>query len=547
VRKTGTRAVLAASLRNRDLRRVSFAFMGCAAAEQAVWIAVLVYAYARGGAPAASLAAVVQLIPTTLFAPFAARFADQGAPGRVLTAGYLAQAATMGATAVALLAGAPPAVVYLFAGAAASAVTITRPAQAAVVPGLVRGLDELTSANVLLGWIESMGLLVAPAVAGAIMAVSQPGTVFVVMAAVALVSAALVAPIAGPKPEPAAAMQDADAPSALAELAEGLRVIAGHPSARALVAILTLQFVLIGALDVLFVVLAIDVLDLGGSGAGYLNAAFGAGGVIGIVLTVRLIGRAPLAPSVVGATLAWSASLLVLGVWPTVVGAFVLLAAAGTARIVQDVAARTLLQRTAPAGVLARVFGVLETLNAIGLAVGSMLVPLLVALLGPAAAAAGLAALAPLVLLAVVRRLKAVDADADVPLVEIALLRSHALFAALSAPVVEGVARELTPVALTPGDVILREGQPGERYYVIADGRLDVTQRGKTINTVGRGEGVGEISLLKGVPCTATVTAETDVQLHAIEAQTFIDVVTGHATADGNAQRVMRERLARGS
>jgi hypothetical protein len=210
---------------------------------------------------------------------------------------------------------------------------------------------------------------------------------------------------------------------------------------------------------------------------------------------------------------------------------------------VLDVAARTLLQRSAPTEVLARVFGVLETLDAAGLAIGSVLVSLLVALLGPGAAVAGLATLLPLALLVAGRGLRALDARADVPLVEIALLRSHQLFAALRAPALEELARELTAVSLRAGDCLIREGQEGERYYVVADGRLEVTRAAVAIARVGRGDGVGEISLLARVPCTATVTALTASHLYAIEPQPFIDAVTGHAVSAGVARRLVRERL----
>jgi hypothetical protein len=311
------------------------------------------------------------------------------------------------------------------------------------------------------------------------------------------------------------------------------------------VAVLATQFLIIGALDVLFVVLAVEVFDLGGSGAGYLNAAFGAGGVLGIAATVGLVGRSRLAPPLVAAACAWSLALLALGLWSSVLGAFVLFAVAGTARGLLDVAARTLLQRTAPSEVLARVFGLLETLDSIGLALGSLLAPALVALFGPHAAMSALAVVLPAVLLLAYRSLGAIDARADVPVVEVALLRSVPIFEPLPAPTLEGLARQLSAVELRAGERLIEEGSPGERYYVVVDGTLDVTRGSVPIATVERGDGVGEISLLVGMPCTATVTAATPTRLYAIDAEAFIEVVTQHPASAHVADGLVRERMLR--
>src|SRR3954453_15510232 len=313
--------VLGAVFRNRDLRRVELAFVGFNSAEWGVWIAMLVYAYEQGGATTAGIVAAVQLVPAGLAAPGASVLAARHPPVRVLVVGYVAQAAAMGATAIVLLATDLSYLAYALAACAATAVTITRPTQSALVPALARSPDELTATNGVSGWIESLSVLLAPALTGVILGFSGPGTVFAVMAIVALASALLVAGVNGPG-APAVA-EDA---KPLEEITAGFRVLKEEPGPRLLVGLLAAQFVAIGALDVLYVVLAIGVLDLGESGAGYLNAAFGAGGVLGLAATVLLIGGARLLGPLVVGVAAWCAALAILGVWPTTLGAFALLA-----------------------------------------------------------------------------------------------------------------------------------------------------------------------------------------------------------------------------
>jgi MFS family permease len=520
--------VIASVFANPSLRRVELAFVAFNAGEWGVWIAMLVYAYSRGGATTAGLVALAQLIPAALFAPVAATLGDRYRPGHVLALGYLAQGLALGATAVTLLVGGPALLAYALAAVAATAVTITRPAQAALLPALARTPDELTATNVVSGWTESVSVLGAPALAGVLLAWHGAGAVFAVMAALLLVGALLVAGVTGPEP-----VARAERPTG------AFRLLAQEPGVRLLVGVLGAQYLVIGALDVLFVVLAVSVLDLGGSGAGYLNAAFGAGGVAGIAATVALVGRARLVPPLALGIAAWSGAFVVLGIHSSTIAAFALLAVAGAGRTVLDVAGRTLLQRLAPADVLARTFGVLEGITMVGLAVGAVLAPLLVNTLGARAAVACTGAILPLVLVLSLARLRALDAQATAPVVEIGLLRATSLFAPLGVPALESVARSLTPVEVSAGTDVVLLGDAGDNYYVIADGRLSVSVGG----VLTRGDGFGEIALLAEVPRTATVTALTNARLYALAKDDFLAAVTGHPTARREADRLLQERL----
>jgi MFS family permease len=521
--------VFAAVFRNRELRRVELAFAFFNGAEWAVWIAMLVYAYEQGGAIEAGIVAFVQLVPAGLFAPVASRLADRYRPSRVLMLGYIGQAVAMGVTGALLLGGAPSPLVYGFAAVAATLVTLTRPTQAALLPGLARSPEELTASNVISGWIESASMLAAPAAAGVLLAVGSPGGVFVTMAALTLVGASAVLPVAGP---PAAA-QPADEPN------DDERV----RTPRLLLGLLGTQYILIGALDVLFVVLAIGVLDLGGSGAGYLNAAFGAGGTLGIAATVALVGRRHISlPLAVGA-LAFSLAFILIGIWPSVGGTFALLVLAGAGRSLLDVAGRTLLQRSVPAHFVSRMFGLLEGLSMAGLALGSVLVPVLVELGGPRAALITLGALLPLVGVVTGRRLLALDRDATIPIVEISLLRSLPIFVPLGVPTLEELARNLERVEVDAGDVVIRTGEAGDLFYAIAEGEFQVLVDGEPVAVLERGNGFGEIALLKDVPRVADVVALTPGRLYALRKEEFVGAVMGHPAAAAVGERLVRERM----
>jgi hypothetical protein len=271
-----------------------------------------------------------------------------------------------------------------------------------------------------------------------------------------------------------------------------------------------------------------------------LSAAFGAGAITGGALSTLFVARHRLAPVMIGSLIAAVAALTVLGAQVVLISALILLPVMGIGRTVLDVTGRMLLQRAAPQDALASVFAALEALALAGTAVGSLLVQLLIVVAGVRAALFGLACTLGLLLLATVGRLRHVDEIADAPVVAIRLLKSAAIFAPLPPFEIEGVARAGHIDHVPAGSTIIRTGESGDLYYVIAGGTVNVYIGGNFVRTMGRAEGFGEIALLVDAPRTATVIAATDVDVFGIDRVAFLRAVTGHDASRQAAWGVAR-------
>jgi MFS family permease len=528
---------------NSGLARVVSSWLLFVLAEYGVWIAMLVYAYAQGGATTAGVVAVAQLVPGIFVSPLLATLADRHSPIPVLVWGYAVQTAGMAVTAAALYAGGPALLAYSGAVLASTAVSVTRPAQAALTPALARSPDELTATNAVLGWLESVGIVLSGALTGVALGIGQVGLVFAAGAGCTVVAGLLLCRlrVAG-----IAAEDDAGAPAdgvgAWGEVREGLAVLRSRAQPRLLVAMTAAEYLVIGALDLLFVIVAVSVLHQGEAWAGYLNTAYGVGGVVAGVITIGLVGRRMSRPIVfAAAALGLALAATVLSRSPALTLA--LLAVAGLGRSVLDTATSTLLQRSVPPHQLGRIFGVVEALMSAGLALGSLYVPLLTRLGGPDVALLGTAAVVPLVVLLGARTIHTLDDEARVPIVEIALLRSMPHFRALPTPEMEGLAGALERRTVAGGEVIIRQGDPGDQFYAIADGRVAVWIDGDRVATRQRPDGLGEIALLKNVPRSATVIADGPVVLYALSGAQFLTVVTGHDPTRRRAAAAAAPRL----
>ena len=420
--------VVAAVARDAGLARIELAYFGFNMTEYATWIAILVYAYGLGGAATAGLVAMVQLIPAGLVAPFAAFAGDRFRRDRVLLAGYLVQAAALGATAAALSAGAPVFVTLFAATIAAMSFTITRPTQAALLPSITHTPEDLTAANAVSGLAENVGILVGPFLAGLLLGGWGTGAVFAAFAVVTIVSALLV--IRLPLVAVAAPVEQLGARDVLRESFGGFAVLRRERPVLLLVLVLAAGIVVIGALDVLFVAVAIDLIHMGEAWAGFLYSAFGMGGILGAIGAVALVGRRRLTPSIAGGGLLFGMPLAAVSLVPFAATAPVLFAASGAGSSVATVAGRTLLQRIAPEAVLARVFGVLEGLGMFALAAGSVGAAALIETLGISAALVVTGLFVPVALALAWIPLRALDRDARAPDPEaLAILRRLPIFA----------------------------------------------------------------------------------------------------------------------
>jgi len=329
----------------------------------------------------------------------------------------------------------------------------------------------------------------------------------------------------------------------LDEALAGFRTLKEMPKPRLIVELFGAQTIVRGLLGVLLVVASFDLLGMGQSGVGYLSAAIGAGGLIGVFVTLALVGRPHLAAPFGLSLLAWGIPIAFIPVLPFPVVALLLMTVVGIGNSVGDVAGMTTLQRVVPDAVLARVLGVLDGLVLAGIGIGGILAPVLVNWLGNRLAFIVTGAMLPVMVAIAWPSLRRLDQETIVPERELNLLRTIPIFAPLDIPTVDHLAQQVGARMVQPGTAVITQGEIGDRFYIVDVGGVEVTADGRHVADLGPGDFFGEIALLRDIPRTATVTATEETRLLTLEREQFLQAITGFAWSHLEVDRVAVERL----
>ena len=436
---------------------------------------------------------------------------------------------------------APAGVVYGLAGLFTVAISPYVPAEGALLPLAARTPQELSAANVAQSLADNMGFLGGSLLSGLLLALSGPEAAFAAAAIACLMSATVLVRIRrDQRPDYVAGPATA---GVLRETGRGFAAMAADPPVRLLGAALTVLVFFEGMADVLVVVMALDLLKLGEASVGGLSAAWGVAAIAAGAALGVLLSRGKLAGGLIIGSLVMGLSMALPGLVAVPVAAYVAWAGIGVGYTFFEVAARTLLQRLAADELIARTLAALETTKLAAMALGSIAAPALVALMGVRGALLATAAVVPVFALLRWVRLRSFDIGAEVLEGPYNLLRANTIFAPLPVDTVERLTQDLQRAAVGPGRLIIREGDPARRFYLIESGAVEVFE-GQELKRVERdGEGFGEIALLRDSPRTATVRASEPTVLLALERDQFLAAVTGNFRSRQQTDEVIDFRL----
>lgn len=532
------------ALGTADLRRLQLAWTASSIGGWVFFIALAVYAYDAGGTIAVGIAAFARMVPAGLAAPLAGLLADRYSRRDVLLAATAGRSSVVAAVAVAVTVAAPLALVLTLGALFTVVATAHKPAQGALLPSLAVTPRQLAASNAVWSAVDNGGFLVGSLLGGVLIAAASVEAAFAVTAILFALATLPMARIPrDPVPDYRAARAASAEAGPFAQVMGGFRTVAHDQRLRLVVALLAASTLVEGAVDVLVVVIAIQLLDLGGGGVGWLNSAWGIGGLVGGAAAIALLGRRRLAWGLALGALLVGLSLVLIAALPEAWMALLMLFVLGVGYALIEVAGLTLLQWLTSDEVLARAFAVVESTYWLTTGIGAVLAAPLVALLGLRGALVVLGVCLPLLVALRWAGLARLEATVAVPQRAFAVLRGLPAFAPLPLATLEALSRRLAKLDVGAGDIVIREGQRGSRFYVIADGLFEVTCAKGSFPSLSHGEFFGEIALLRDIPHTTTVRARTAGLLYTLDRESFVAAVSGHSYSATAVEQVIDARL----
>ena len=488
----------------------------------AVTLALSIYGFGVAGALGAGLAGA-RVIPAAFAGILGGRLAAHAPPGLVLLGVTTGEVLLLGAICGAILADAPFAIVLALAIVDAVVVMAYQPAQARMLPGLVRTPSELTAAVARLTNVKGAGQVGGALAGGALIAIAGAAATFLVAALVIAVAGIVMVSVVR------------RVPGAVAQTGAGVAGSSDPPRPRIdsriarVMAVSGIRSFVRGLWLTLTTVVALDLMGLDESGVGVLMAAAGIGVLVAFPVSALLLDRNSLMAPLTVALVLFGAPLLVIAAVPEPALAFGLLALWGLGAALADATVSSLLFRIVAGPQIARVVGAIESLKLALGGAGALSAPALVGLFGVRGAIACTGALPFVLLAAEWRGLRRVDDVAGRRVKRVELLGRVPLFRALRVDALEQAAAALVPVELPAGVEVVRQDDPhARRFFLVEDGTADVLVDGWHVSTLGPGSSFGEKALLRSVPRAATVRARTPLRLQALDRMPFLAAATGY-------------------
>jgi CRP/FNR family transcriptional regulator, cyclic AMP receptor protein len=122
-------------------------------------------------------------------------------------------------------------------------------------------------------------------------------------------------------------------------------------------------------------------------------------------------------------------------------------------------------------------------------------------------------------------------------------LKRAPLFEGLSKKELGELARVTEDLEIGAGEVLCKEGETGQEFFVIVEGETDVTSNGKRVAARGGGDFVGEIALLEDTTRTATVTAKTPLRVFVLTRSDFRHLVRENPSVEQKVMRALARRV----